>query len=305
MTFPRKRYDASKPGGSGYREENMHPGSGLRCAYMTGMFNQALGLIVNNQASSETATFTDLTLVTAQGRLIVPCTPVITYSHNNATPVAKEIQFRVSGFDQFGNHITETTPAITTTITVTTEESLVVLSKVFAYVSRVEFRCVGFQTSDVIDVGQRFIFDAPAFDVAADEIFGGTNMGIGTPLRVMPYGANALAVPIQPANSEAILWPEILSLTTINHSDTDKTSVLKPWESTVTGGFMLGQNASGYEGCHNKVNIVIDTANGEDITSIAGTVDDLALTEVITFNLAIRSLMNTGRRTSGAATYRR
>lgn len=309
-SFPRKPYIASRPGGLGIDERQIHIASGLRTASMSGMCVTDADAIVDNATPANQTSWTALTLVSNSARLPVPCTPVITITHGNASPTAHVAQFRFRGYDQFGVAIQEILPQITTGPTDQNDLSLQVCSKVFAYVTEVAYLLSGFQTSTTFDVGYQFIWNQVAYaaeDGGDSEIFGGANMGIGLPLRVSPYGPN-LGATLDPNTDTSITDPEILSFVMINHTNSDAIVVVPSRAATTATtdeGFQVGISASGYEGCAHKIGIELDATgagNGTFPTTAAGT-DDLAHADTVSFYLNMRSSIGTGRRSGVRSSY--
>lgn len=217
------------PHGYGVREENIHQGSGLRIASVTALLNRSMtaaaggfhpntGILTPSGGQVTDANLglwqniTALATTGWYGRLPVPMTPVIRTLTIPLTSTNR-IQFRVTGFDQFGNHTVETTPALDLTdlaaAVITDGFWWVCCSKVFSYVTKVEFRGEGLNTigglffqcgwSPMVDPAG--VEAAAAFDyytlAAGNHTINtlGTfrNWGIGTPLRVSPYGNDPYA----------------------------------------------------------------------------------------------------------------
>jgi hypothetical protein len=208
------------PSGYGIKEENIHPGSGLRVQTVTATFARyahgafhggtSLAPLAITPTPGQIATMTAgvwtsvlPALATAwNGRLPIPMTPTIVVYALKVAGTAS-FQLRVSGYDQFGNHIVETMPThIVTGLNIGGTPSDYVLwlnmSKVFSYVDNVEMRGdLEFGTqlhcgwSCIPDVSglELSVFDwGGGFTTSVNTLGTAANWGIGTPLRISPYG---------------------------------------------------------------------------------------------------------------------
>lgn len=233
------------PQGSGFQEEGIHPASGLRSFVQTGTFESNDTCICTSKIANATnwtvlpfgTTFlsgdtlvqgtSNITGVTAdfggvqklyRTRLPFPCTPCITYRQTNAAPAETQIfSIRVFGYDQFGTAITETVErqavaasfAIGTPSGGHTRRTRLWLSKVFAAITRVEYKASNVQgTDDWIDVGVHWNFDF--FNSICEpytNFIGQQNQGVGTPLRMNLYG------PDRPYIMPELLGIELTNLT--------------------------------------------------------------------------------------------
>jgi len=239
------------PGGPGLFEEAVHPASGMRSFVQTGVFanseacvataniantsgNWAVLIVDNTVGSGKpvpqgTSSVTGLsstfsgTQTLYRSRLPFPCTPCITYRQTNGAPNNTQVfSVRIYGYDQFGvyqmeqlnNLTTATTVAMGTPTESYTRKTRVWCSKVFSAVTRIEYNCNNTQgVSDWLDVGVAWNFDMlntvcePYTNYIARE-----NQGIGTPLRVTPYGPSTpLIAPelyaIELTNLTPQVWP--------------------------------------------------------------------------------------------------
>lgn len=227
------------PGGPGFIEEGVHSASGLRCHVQTGTFKNSEACVASaNIANASSWTVLPVVSTASAGfavpqgtstiatgaqslfrsRLPFPCTPCITYRQTNAAPSETQtFSIRVTGYDQFGTYVQETvenqtvTPSIA--LGVPTESYVrrtrLWLSKVFHAITRIEYKAANVQgVSDYIDVGVAWNFDfssyiyEPYTNYIAKE-----NQGVGTMLRMSPYGPN------QPTIAPEILGVELTNLT--------------------------------------------------------------------------------------------
>jgi hypothetical protein len=205
------RYQADfNPPGNGIREEQLHQGTGLRNAVIPAIIavRPAVSLISGAAVTllTEQAAFTSIKTSAWRGHLPVPMTPTLFIGVNCAG--ACQLQFRVTGFDQFDNHIVETTPIITVPANAN-NQCFLHLSKVFRFVENVEYKSNGL-TALAVSVTISGIIDPTGVEGAGAGIdigFGvagpirliGTwaNWGLGTPMRMAPY-STALPASTQP-----------------------------------------------------------------------------------------------------------
>lgn len=229
MPLGRQKHNATAvPYGIGLREEQVHVGSGLRVATVTAMLKRGVtptsaAFHVNQildgsslLAAAAAGTFVSLrntyTLGVWNGSLPVPMTPCVRLLMVPTT-TTQSLQFRVRGYDQFGNHIVETCPQIdlagVATGVATEGFYTIIFSKVFSYVDDIEFRgTIGAAFGPFFQCGWTCVVDPTRSEAAAAvdhwgvgggptylQNFLGTceNWGIGTPLRVSPYGSDPLA----------------------------------------------------------------------------------------------------------------
>lgn len=225
----------SLPGGPGIVEEGIHPASGLRSIIQTGTLANHDACVASAQVANASS-WTVLPLSTMvglnpwgvsstslgtqtlyRGRLPFPCTPCITYRQTNATPNNTQVfSIKVFGYDQFGQFIYETVENQTTAAATIGTPTLnyirrtrLWLSKVFAVITRIEYKLATAQsTDDYIDVGVAW---NPDFLNATWEPYtnyiGQLNQGIGSPLRLAPYG------PAQPFAGPELLGIELTNTT--------------------------------------------------------------------------------------------
>lgn len=223
------------------------------------------------------------------------------------------VRFRVRGLDQFGAAQEEITPEITLTTkgyAIATDGdyfTLVHLSKVFSYVHDVEY--VNYGASDgtnghlwvtantsTFRMGWCTVIDPvplngslatatiqPLAGLTVDtgtQIAGIENWGIGTPLRMAPYGpANPFTNPEYVGGTATILrektTPTVLN-TTVRVPGRGQTLA----GSAPTAGFALGRSAAGWQGTPHKLgffsndNWATNKISGIDLTGSSNRASD-------------------------------
>lgn len=304
MTRPSSNYDASKPGGPGIDEKQIHSGSGLRTACLSGVMSSDHDAIVDAFVPADQTTFTPMTIVTGAGRLPLPMTPAITYNHLGVSLLPKTMQFRIKGYDQFGNFITELLPQVTFTPTDDADISVQMASKVFAHISEVAYTLSGFETNDVIDVGWRFIWHESVFDDGDggdNTSHGLRNIGIGTPVKMAPYGG-ALGE-TQQGQAAAMKIPDILGITCYNVTN-GTAIVVPPYNNGEDAGFRVGLNAAGYQGTPHKVSLFLgEIGSAGTFPTTAGGTDDLAEADLVIIHINARATAGTARTNSPKSSY--
>lgn len=204
------------PGGPGNSEQNLHQASGLRVATQEGVFVNDDTCLASANLATATAwtviplhtiwgtvstTTTPATYSPYRTRLPFPCTPCITFRQTNATPANNQVfSVRISGFDQFGQRVVETILDQTTANNVTghtlgtpaapwVRRTRIWCAKVFAVVDRIEYKASSLQsTNDWLDVGTYWDFDYSGNRPPYENYINQANQGVGTLLRVDPYG---------------------------------------------------------------------------------------------------------------------
>lgn len=290
----------------GIQEENLHIATGLRNANLSAIISSNLGGICPSTAvgtidGSPGSTSLRAGATAWNGNLPVPMTPSLfcilvplecyTGSHGAVT-----FRAHATGIDQFGNVIEEWTPWLTKTQTSTSQVILVTFSKVFAYVTDVVMH-----TSNVtgplvstVSCGWHTCIDPTAIqasaltDYTAFWVLGGlgptttasnldtlgswANWGVGTPIRMQPYGPStpfptpevmgAMALIIRDRNTPAVI---------------NKAGRLAPQGQLVesgaapTTGVCIGRSASGWQGCPHKFGFFSDDTWATKLNSVNGT----------------------------------
>jgi hypothetical protein len=190
------------PSGVGIREEQLHQGTGLRNASINvNLGVRASTFLISGAAATaqpDSATFVSIKGASWRGHLVYPMTPTLFFAYQSAGTMI--IQFRVSGLDQFDNHVVEVTPIITMPSTAATNVILH-CSKVFRYVENVEYRSIG-MTGMSISVTTLGVIDPTGVEGAGNLDYGfglsgptkmigsWANWGLGTPLRMEPYSTS-------------------------------------------------------------------------------------------------------------------
>lgn len=265
------------PSGYGVREEQVHTGSGLRIRTVSATLSRSdvtcsaftLGTPVAPGAA-DVATMNAGTWFSLRppdpfwnGRLPIPMTPsIVAAIFPVLAATTFKFQYRVTGLDQFGNAIQETTPLfdLAGVDGLTGTESLywVVCSKVFSYVSNIEVRGadIGAAVTPKFAMGYSFLIDPTSIETASvslDYLTTGLpskfnmlgthqNWGIGTPLRVSPYANDPIA-PIAATGT--------LTSTGVNPAAADTVTldgIVYTWRASltagVTGEVLIGASAA-------------------------------------------------------------
>lgn len=214
------RYDAPNPIGIGINEEALHPGSGLRLASVSAAITQLSGanrisqLFDGNTGDLGSLPNSGHTLAgqgtwvsilgsraMRQNRLPVPMTPTIMYATLPLDSLApSRFKFRVSGLDQFGSRIVETTPWIVDQGWSLSSYVVVLnLSRVFSLVDNIEYQHDGRANAafTYIKMGWHCAIDPVRLETGTPDWGVGAstarfldteyNWGIGSPLRLAPF----------------------------------------------------------------------------------------------------------------------
>lgn len=282
-----ERYDSgAQAPGIGYREEQIHPASGLRIAHCGGVLGtnlagiQALrtfeAFITDGGANlASSATWQSLkTAATWKGRLPIPMTPAIniiaTVSDGSGTAL---VRFRATGFDQFGTKIVEVTPWLSLVTTSVAFYQIIYLSKVFSFLDDLEFMADDLLGTGQVGVGWTAMPSTTKAEAATISVSlagagasntsviiqGDANWGIGTPLRIEPYGADQpFAKPEVMGAGGALLYssygPTVIG-----------TPAKFPLSTSAVDGIALGQNASTWQGCPHKIGFSFTQGDSFDI----------------------------------------
>lgn len=316
------------PDGTGYREEQIHQASGLRIATVSCVLKTQLAGIQALTAFEDVAGAVGPgePLMAADwvsmkvdadwhGRLPTPMTPAITLITTTSTaPGTINIRFRARGYDQFGATIVETTPWLAIATTSSSFYKIIYLSMVFSFLEDLEFQCDDVLGTGEFSVGWSAIIEPSKAEAATlsvslagagasntdVDIIAPTNWGIGTPLRVQPYGPDQpYATPEFLAGSGALLYS--------SHGPTFLgTPAIFPAATSTADGAVLGQNAIDWEGTPNKIGfidanesgaIVLDIELGGSSQSASQTPATLAElgADALELNFTIRSTVGTRR----------
>jgi hypothetical protein len=166
---------------SGVHEGAVAPGCGTGARSHKALLRSTQTRIVNARpvggaSSAAVATYTSLTV--ASGRMNPPSTLVAHVSQTSAA--TGTLKLRVRGWDQFGEKIVEETPTVAI---VNKTNNYVYLSKVFAFVTSVEFQSTGLDIADdTISLGTRW--DWTRTVDASNAHTAGLNLGWGVPMRL-------------------------------------------------------------------------------------------------------------------------
>jgi hypothetical protein len=313
------------PAGVGYREEQIHTASGLRTAGLNAVigtslagiqalrtFNDIDGAVLGAQAFS---TWTSIkSAATWKGRLPFPMTPSINIVANTFGGGAGSyiIRFRAKGYDQFGASIVEITPFTTVVTSDSAFFAVFTLSKVFSFIEDIEIICPDILGEGEISVGWHAIPNETLANTATISVsLDGTptntsvqfknnaNWGLGTPLRIAPYGAG------QPfAYPEVMAASAVLLYSSYGPTVIGSAALLVPFVDATTDGWVLGQNVSGWEGTPHKIGFSIENdppvfalelgGSSQSSSQVPGTLAQLGA-DTIEFCFSIRSTVGTRR----------
>ena len=248
--MPHPRGETAVGGGVGLREENLHMASGLRVRTMStclgGLFQglSAGTTPLGGVGGADVLTWTNAVFPNMRGRMPYPMTPVM---YAVAAPSAtKRLRVRLHGTDQFCTPIVETSPWISHGAVLASR--CFPMSKVFAQVNNVQWQSENYDSgTDLLSIGFEVTFDPiNSADATNNPLFARDwiheeNLGLGTPVRVSPYGD---ADPVQ-GRIMAWNWTQGVGAS-INRfrPATDPSPI---------AGFVVGQSAPGFEGCAHKI----------------------------------------------------
>jgi len=285
---------AAQQTGVGINERNLHVTTGLRTASFTATVEQSLGGIclttgttIGSVSGSTAGWGPSLRAITASAwrpNLPYPQTPVIGIfalpagTPPFALPQTQRFRVRMLGLDQFGNPIEEITPWITKSMTLASQMTFIVMSKVFSvvndcYIATVNVSSLlsvasigwaaapdptGIESSAITDnpfaaSWNAFLAGAPT-TTNADFVGTEANWGVGTPLLMEPYG------PDMPFPSPDILGATGILLRQINTPTVLNTVARLPARGQIgaggvapTTGIAIGRSAAGFQGTPHKL----------------------------------------------------
>lgn len=267
------------------QEHQLAPHTGLRLGSFSAIFSNESGKCVAYNPAGSGLVFAASTdwqpvAINRGNRLPMPCTPCLTIVYSTGLMTAYVTcswQVRMTGLDQWGNHIQETLPQATVAKhanTVDTGLFIFWMSRVFSVVTKVEIRCSNatmiFAVA-AVSVGARFTWDDSKI-VTQDVDF---SVG-GKDEEILIYNKNqglGLPVPVNPSfNNDPFTYPDVWSVM-VEPADSavaeSNYAVLKPFTGGAGGGgFIIGQ----YRGAS-------DTINGQTISyaNVAGDLHKLRI----------------------------
>lgn len=196
--------------GAGLAEHQVGAGSGLRSKFLTAkLFSDEAALIHEANptdgtiASYETLTQPGGTLMTAgRSKLPFPMTPCITYIQTTLpAPGGQLVQFRVEGYDQFGDFMYEELPPVRIAPGNPNfgagdpfHRTRIWTSKVFSAVTKLQIKGSGINTGDRVSLGMfwalnnSFVGSCPSFSMTITELTAGAT----TILKLGATGVSAL-----------------------------------------------------------------------------------------------------------------
>jgi len=282
--------ETPQPAGVGIKEENVHIGSGMRNGQLhsviTTLFNAVGEGFIGNADASLMGTWP--TGIRAAGGtwnpvMIVPMTPSVSIvafpSLAVGFPQTVKVRIRMVGTNQFGVYQEEITPLISKVIDATSQWFVVNMSKVFATVDEVyvitgNISNVG--TVSIASIGRHTIIDPllasnfaitdhpgdATWEAARGSAIASTNLdfvgtapnwGVGTPLRVGPFG------PDMPFPTPEIIGAMGVILREHNTPTVLNTTAPLParGQKSVAGaapvtGCCIGRSAAGWQGYMHK-----------------------------------------------------
>lgn len=251
--------------GPGVREMDLAPDSGLRNRAVWGRSNPGTinAIVTDAGVLAAASDWTDIPV--NRQRMPISATPVINLIAGLGA--TETIQFRMWGFNLRGQAVFEESPRITvTTVLATALNYAIVMSKCFAFVTRIQYKLTGLQWSNCF-IGFMGYWNreatASAWSGGAPantfiDIIGRTHIGLEVPMLVEPKQA-----------AQEFELPQILSLRVTNHTDpagfdADNVAELQPTTDAggSLGGFILGdsflntETIKGWAGDPNKVRLV-------------------------------------------------
>ena len=238
-----------RPGGSGLDEARIHPASGLRinsqCPIQRTNFARISGAAaqIGGAAGAPVEVWTPVVWTSFEGRVPVPQTPCILVLQ--AVAAATQIRFRVRGLDQFGATCYELTPWVTLDADI--PNTGIPLSKVFSWVGSVEYMSIGVINTTNITIGISNLYDpGPAADDAespasAVQMINTENLGLGTMLRISPYG-----------RPDPFPHPEVIGMVMAYNFEQTEYAEIPPQDAD-NAGFTVGRNVPGWQGTPHKI----------------------------------------------------
>lgn len=278
------------PSGPGVTTQQLAPSTGMRVVTCRYLLTHDDTFYVNNaSAGLALANTTDWSIMSSQLvtpptappapngieptriglRMPVPCTPSVRFTTTGPT-FGQRIALRVTGRNQFGHPIQETTPWVTINtpggVPAGTCNTYFWLSKVFSMVEKIEYQGQGLNPAqNSIAIGFRFFSDSnpaavPAGNyinfqngAAGKALFAIYNQGIGLPIELEPYISNGGGISADRGQFD------ILGGYGINLANNHRWAINPYFPSAAlnkgpTGGFLIGQGdrTANWEGDPNK-----------------------------------------------------
>jgi len=290
--------------GPGVTERELHPQSGLRLMPFNVTITRNLAAIVatapigNADGSTMGDWPTSLRHQAVAWNPIMPfpATPTVTLfvgQHTAVFPATVQVQVRMRGRDQFGNAIEEITPWVTKVMTTTSQLFCLHMSKVFAVVDDcwVKTSNVSTVATSAASIGVIAVIDPAKSEAGVmgdvdwysavwavmaggpvntnlDHCGTAPNWGLGTPMRVEPYGpSNPYASP-EIMGCTATLLRQTTTPTVINvTARVPARGQLSVSGAAPTTGVALGRSTSGWQGCMHKLGFF---SNDSWTTKVAG-----------------------------------
>jgi hypothetical protein len=338
--------------GVGVTEEQIHVASGIRNSTLNVVVQRSLTGIISSVGtdigtaggirSSGFATSLRLSSSSAWNPVMaVPQTPLVfIYAVSLiAFPTTVEFRIKMTGLDQFGNRIQEITPWQSKTQTTTSQMILFCMSKVFSVIddcwidtnnitnaASISNAAIGWgPIADPTGLEASAVTDNPsAANVAwvsggatgtnTDLVGTEANWGVGTPMRVAPYGP---AIPFPSPEYlggtvslvREVNTPALLNAVAVVEGRDQPTAGVVP----VTG-FALGRSAAGFQGTPHKLGFFSNDAWTTKITGIGLTGSSTrasgiptayvhTIEDAIQINVALRTTLGTQRDANATSSY--
>ena len=342
--------------GVGVSEEQLHVATGLRTQTITATIERNLSGIVSSSATPIGTLTGAASGTWGAGlrsfssawnpHMPYPMTPLITFFVNDAAPAVFPqtvyVRIRMTGTDQFGNRIVEVSPWLSKTMTTTSQLFVVCMSKVFATIDDCWIQTDNVKFDDIASLSQVGIgwgclidptglaaaafADTPGFNILwglqggvttnVDVLGTEKNWGLGTPMRVSPYGPDipyaspevlgATAELIRNLSSGALL-SEIARLPVLGQQSAG---------ALPDTGIAVGRSSPGWQGTPHKVGFFSNDGWTTKITGITLTASSTRASDIPTafldifedtmrFTMHLRTTLGTSRGDNATSTYPR
>lgn len=289
------------PGGVGIREDQLHPGAGLRVESVSLRATARENWLLAAVALTDQSTFTELTIgVLAQKWLPYPTTLKMVFRSADGT-FGQTIQLRITGLDQFGQAQREVTPLLTITDKSPSvfANTHIWMSKVFSKVDKIEFLGDGMvPTNETLDVGfHTMIATGEVATIPTDNFIHSTanlfNSGFGVPFHLRGYIFDTVAAII--ASDFGVR--DILGGVMENITNSEEYLILPFNGEGLVAGFLIGTSAKDdpWQGDVDKVSCIEFTGANPWVQSGAlGVITAVGWQDEWRVNLTLRTTVGSG-----------